>query len=190
MAGQLVYRLKTELDRAEADTGSSLLDGRVKLPQRENGLTVVLGINGHCGAKACWVVVDVGPVVHDESLPRDDLEVVEAVREHSAITRDHVEASTTAWTDIHLSNGACEAVGAEPLAESARLGPRSEPRLAWASKTRTRTISRSSAHVVGWVVVARFMSLPDRIGMSAGCGCVEGGNRGGRGVAPAQHVCA
>src|SRR5581483_3681842 len=116
--------LKTELDRAEADGCSSLLDGRVELPECEHRLTVALGIEGHCGAKAGWVVVDIGAVVHDESLTRDDLEVVEAVREHRAIPGDHVEASTTAWTDIHLSNGACEAVGAEPFAEGARLGPR------------------------------------------------------------------
>lgn len=51
MAGQLVHRLKTELDRAEADAGSSLADGRVELPECEHRLTVVLGIEGHCGAK-------------------------------------------------------------------------------------------------------------------------------------------
>ena len=76
------------------------------------------------------VVVDVGPVIHHQPLDGNDLEVVEAIREHGAVSGDHVEARSTSRAHVHLADGAGEPIGTEPLAEGIRIGPRGEHRVA------------------------------------------------------------
>jgi hypothetical protein len=63
MARELLHRLQTEIDRAEADLCISLLDGRVELPQGQHRLSVGLFVEGDRHSKAGRVVVDVGTVV-------------------------------------------------------------------------------------------------------------------------------
>ena len=47
MASELLHRLQTEFDRAEADPGISLLDGWVELPKRQNRLSIGLFVEAH-----------------------------------------------------------------------------------------------------------------------------------------------
>ena len=46
MASELLHRLQTELDSAEADLCISLLDGWVELPQRQHRLSIGLFVEG------------------------------------------------------------------------------------------------------------------------------------------------
>src|SRR4029077_16161673 len=60
-----------------------------------------------------------------------------------------------------------------------------------ASNTRTRTISRSSAHVVGSAMDGvLLMAPPISVGMRFGQMCAGDADRAGRNVAPTQLVCA
>jgi len=55
MASELLHRLQTELDSAEADGCNSLLDGWVKLPQRQHRLSIGLFIEDNRHSEACRV---------------------------------------------------------------------------------------------------------------------------------------
>ena len=67
MVSKLLHRLQTELDGAEADGCSSLLDGWVELPQRQHRLSIGLLIEDNCHAEACRVIVDVGAVIQHKA---------------------------------------------------------------------------------------------------------------------------
>jgi len=62
MVSELLHRLQTELDSAEADGCISLLDGWVERPQRRHRLSIGLFIEDNCHSEACRVIVGVGPV--------------------------------------------------------------------------------------------------------------------------------
>ncbi len=62
MVSELLDRLQSELDSAEADGCISLLDGWVKLPQRQHRLSIGLFIEDDRHSEACRVIVGVGPV--------------------------------------------------------------------------------------------------------------------------------
>ena len=55
MVSKLLQRLQTELDSAEADACISLLDGWVKLPQRQHRLSIGLFIEDNRHSEACSV---------------------------------------------------------------------------------------------------------------------------------------
>jgi hypothetical protein len=57
MVSELLHRLQTEFDRAEAEFCISLLDGWVELPQRQHRLSIGLLIEDNCHSEACRVVV-------------------------------------------------------------------------------------------------------------------------------------
>ena len=59
MVSELLHRLQTEFDRAEADACISLLDGWVELAQRQHRLSIGLFIEDNGYSKACRVIVDV-----------------------------------------------------------------------------------------------------------------------------------
>ena len=63
MMSELLHRLQTELDSAEADGCNSLFDGWVELPQRQYCLSIGLFIEDNCHSEACRVIVGVGPVI-------------------------------------------------------------------------------------------------------------------------------
>ena len=130
MVSELLHRLQTELDRAEADGCSSLLDGWVKLPQRQHRLSIGLFVEGQRHSEAGRVIVGVGPVIQHQPLDWNDFEVVEAIREHGAVSGSHVEARSTSRAHVHLSDSAGEPIGTKPLAEGIRIGPRGEHRFA------------------------------------------------------------
>jgi hypothetical protein len=130
MVGELLHRLETELDSAEADGRSSLLDGWVELSQRQHRFPVGLFIEDNCHSEACRVIVDIGPVIQHQPLDWNDFEVIEAIRVHGAVCGRNVEARSTSWAHVHLSDGAGEPIGTKPLAEGIRIGPREEHRVA------------------------------------------------------------
>src|SRR5215211_5271976 len=130
MASELLHRLQTELDGAAADACIALFDGWVELSQRQHRLSIGLFVEGQRHSKACWVIVGVGAVIQDKPFAGNELEVVEAIREHGAVSGGHVEARSAARAHFHLSDCAGEAIGAEPLAEGICVGPRSEHRFA------------------------------------------------------------
>jgi hypothetical protein len=130
MVSELLHRLQTELDRAEAEFCISLLHGWVELPQRQHRLSIGLLIEDNCHSEACRVIVDVGAVIQHQPLAWIDFEVVEAIRVHGAVSGNHVEARSTSRAHVHLSDSAGEPIGTKPLAEGIRIGPRGEHRFA------------------------------------------------------------
>ena len=108
----------------------SPLDGWVKLPQRQHRLSIGLFVEGDRHSEACRVIVGVGPVIQHQPLDWNDFEVVEAIREHGAVSGGHVEARSTSRAHVHLSDSAAEPIGTKPLAEGIRIGPRGEHRFA------------------------------------------------------------
>jgi len=82
MTSELVHRLQTEFDSAEAEFCFSLLDGWVELSQGQHRLPVGLFVEGDRHSEACRVIVGVGAVIQDQPFAWNDLEVVEAIREH------------------------------------------------------------------------------------------------------------
>ena len=85
MVGELLHRLQTERNSAEAEFCVTLLDGRVELAQRQHRLSIVLFVEGDRHSKACRVIVGVEPVIQHQPLGGNDFEVVEAIREHGAV---------------------------------------------------------------------------------------------------------
>src|SRR4051812_15768387 len=96
MISELLHRLQTELDSTEADACFSLFDGWVKLSQCQHRLSIGLFVKGDRHSESCGVIVDVGAVVEDQPLGRDDLEVVEATGIRGAFRGGHVEARSAA----------------------------------------------------------------------------------------------
>ncbi|HEY5874981.1 MAG TPA: hypothetical protein VIT64_06750, partial [Ilumatobacteraceae bacterium] len=74
MVSELLHRLQTELDRAEADACISLLDGWVELPQRQHRLSIGLFVEGQRHSEARRVIVDVGAVIQHQFLGWNDFE--------------------------------------------------------------------------------------------------------------------
>src|SRR4249920_385160 len=60
VVSELLHRLQTELDSAEADGSISQVDGWVELPERQHRLSVGLLIEGQRHSEARWIIVGVG----------------------------------------------------------------------------------------------------------------------------------
>ncbi len=75
MVSELLHRLQTELDSAEADLCVSLLDGWVELPQRRHRLSIGLYIEDNRHSEACRVVVGVGLACGVKNADQDDLTI-------------------------------------------------------------------------------------------------------------------
>ena len=67
MLGELVERLETEFDSAEADGGVALLFGRMELAQGHDGLPVALFVEGDRHVEPPRIVVLVGAMIKRRS---------------------------------------------------------------------------------------------------------------------------
>lgn len=141
----------------------ALLGTRVQLPEGQDGLALVLLVEGQGDPEAGRVIVEVSAVVHHQPRVSGHLEVVEAVRVGGSVRRHHVEASASAGTDVHLVHLAGEPVGPEPLAEAVGFDPGGVHGPRGRVDDLTRTISRSSDQAA--------MVVSDAVLMASPCGC-------------------